>query len=245
MWAAQGGRLDTLRLLLDRGARLDAKTGTGGKVESGWTALMLALHHAHVDAARLLLDRGADVNAESEGGHSALTLVADSLRKEPTAGGVMNAVAGRERVLTDEERSETLGRLRQGGLRVGLREAALLGETETIRALLDGGAAVDDADSKGRTALGLAVQAGHGEAARLLLDRGADVNGKTSNLVGGTPLMMAAMRGDGDMVRLLIERGADVTARNRVGMSAVKIASRHPEIVAILEQTADGEAPVV
>ena len=132
-------------------------------------------------------------------------------------------------------------RLRQGGLRVGLREAAVLGEAETVRALLDGGAAVDAADTKGRTALGMAVGGGHVEVARLLLDRGADVNRQTSAQFGITPLMTAAMRGDADMARLLIERGADVAARNRLGMSVVRLAASHPEIVAMVER-ATGES---
>lgn len=212
---------------------------------------MLSLNHAHADAARLLLDRGADVNAESEGGHTALNLLAESPRKKPLPVGkaqaakaeVVDHILGRDRVLTDEDREELLTRLRASGLRVGLREAALLGETETARALLGGGAAVDAADTKGRTALGMAVGGGHVEVARLLLDRGAAVDGAGINLLGWTPLMTAAMHGDTEMVRLLIERGADVTARNRLGMSVVRMASSHPEIVVMLEKATDGTAP--
>ena len=58
MWAAQEGHAETVACSWTAGAAINAKTEKGGKVESGWTALMLALHHAHADVARLLLDAG-------------------------------------------------------------------------------------------------------------------------------------------------------------------------------------------
>ena len=76
--------------------------------------------------------------------------------------------------------------------------------------------------------------------ARLLLDRGADVNRQTSAQLGITPLMTAAMHGDAEMARLLIERGADVTARNRLGMSVVRLAASHPEVLALVQRAEEG-----
>lgn len=76
---------------------------------------------------------------------------------------------------------------------------------------------------KGGTLLHVAAEYGVLDAARLLLDRGADVNAKAAvneNGVGGqTPIFHAATQyGDAglDVARLLIDRGADLTPRPRI-----------------------------
>lgn len=124
--------------------------------------------------------------------------------------------------------------------RNGLREAAILGEVETVRALLDGGEAADATDAKGRTALGMAVGVSQTEVVRLLLNRGADMNRQTSIQLGITPLMTAATSGHAEMVRLLIERGADVTARNWLGLSITRMAANHPEVLELLQKAEEG-----
>ena len=52
--AAMMGQVKVVRLLLDRGANIDAQNS------SRWTALMNAAHHDKVDVVCLLLERGAD-----------------------------------------------------------------------------------------------------------------------------------------------------------------------------------------
>jgi len=68
IWAARGGHVEVMTLLLDAGAdpnRPDSRRG--------WTPLMHALHTAHSDAARLLLARGAD-GTRGAGGNSPLEM---------------------------------------------------------------------------------------------------------------------------------------------------------------------------
>ena len=60
------------------------------------------------------------------------------------------------------------------------------------------------------TALCMAAVHGHLEAARLLLDGGADPS--LANSGGGTPLMVAAGEGQLEVLRLLLGRGAAVDA---------------------------------
>jgi ankyrin repeat protein len=80
----------------------------------------------------------------------------------------------------------------------------------------------------------LHVAAGHGrlEAARLLLDGGADPSLADSTAVT-TPLMAAAVRGHLEVLRLLLERGAAVDTVRLVGEggAAFHLAcySNHPE----------------
>ncbi|KAJ5988287.1 hypothetical protein N7481_003497 [Penicillium waksmanii] len=56
-WAADNGRVVLLKLLVERGADVNAVGRTG------WTPLLLALRGGHEVIAKLLIDRGADVNA--------------------------------------------------------------------------------------------------------------------------------------------------------------------------------------
>ena len=58
--------LEAARLLLERGAAVDATT------KKGSTPLMLACKHGHVEAARLLLEKGAAVDAKNEEGMTPL-----------------------------------------------------------------------------------------------------------------------------------------------------------------------------
>jgi ankyrin repeat protein len=59
-------------------------------------------------------------------------------------------------------------------------------------------------------------------AARILLDRGADVNARQTG--GFTPLHGAAANGDRAMTELLIDRGADPSLRNDEGRTARDLA---------------------
>ena len=59
---------------------------------------------------------------------------------------------------------------------------------------------------------------GNVDAARALLEAGADVDARNAD--GITALMMAAARGHVEVVHVLLEAGADVDARNAVGGDA-------------------------
>ena len=52
----------------------------------------------------------------------------------------------------------------------------------------------------------IACEKGHVDAARLLLDKGAEVNRATED--GRTPLLVACLQGHVDAVRLLLDNGA-------------------------------------
>ena len=69
---ARWGDIDAVRLLLDRGADVNARDGDGR------TALMLACYSDTyaADVVRLLIERGADVNARTPSGDTAASLAA-------------------------------------------------------------------------------------------------------------------------------------------------------------------------
>jgi len=107
-----------------------------------------------------------------------------------------------------------------------LMRAALDGNTETVKELIDQGADINERDENGRTALMFAVMNTHYETMKVLLEYGADVNAKSNK--GGTALMGAASAGDLRMVQSLLDKGADVhPTLPETNESAVTLAARH------------------
>lgn len=113
-----------------------------------------------------------------------------------------------------------------------LRNAALAGDEGRVRALLDAGVPVDAAARHGRTALLQAAQRGHLGVARLLIERGADVNVREQFFLT-TPVDAALEAGNLELVRLLLEKGSAAadsvlfTAidRNDVGLAGLALAT--------------------
>ncbi|OGR80834.1 MAG: hypothetical protein A2X32_09545 [Elusimicrobia bacterium GWC2_64_44] len=89
------------------------------------------------------------------------------------------------------------------------------GDLRAVRALLDAGAKPDAVASgyAHLTALHMAAANNRYEVAKLLIERGADLNPVSYNTVPkatyGTPLHFAACAGANSIVQLLLERGAD------------------------------------
>ena len=111
------------------------------------------------------------------------------------------------------------GRIRSGAEAEavqGIASAAQSGDVEALRQRLDARPDLINALA-GRgfpkaTALHLAAVRNQHEAARLLIERGADLDAREFP-DNAAPLHFAAMYGDLDMVRLLVEAGADVDGR--------------------------------
>jgi len=75
-----------------------------------------------------------------------------------------------------------------------LMRAALEGQAEQVKRLLEGGADVNEKDYEGRTALMFAATNMHTNVAKTLLRSGADVNVTAND--GSTALLLAASSGD-------------------------------------------------
>jgi ankyrin repeat protein len=120
-----------------------------------------------------------------------------------------------------------------------LMTAARTGNVPVIQALLGHDARVGTLDGfYGETALIWAASADHADAARALLDGGADINQRSAaftwkqpnagltRLSRGkwTPLMYSAREGALNAGRLLVERGADVNAADPDGATALVLA---------------------
>ena len=115
------------------------------------------------------------------------------------------------------------------GATLGLHEAAALGDEAGARSAIDAEPAlVRSYSHDGWTPLHLAAFFGQRDLARLLLDRGADVNARSkSDQVArdNTPLHAAAANSQVDVATLLVERGADVNARDGSGFTPLALAA--------------------
>lgn len=107
-------------------------------------------------------------------------------------------------------------------------DAAGLGRTERLRALLDEDPSLATAVSgDGFTALHLAAFFGHADAARLLLDAGADPAAVAANPMAVQPLHSAVAGRHGDVAEMLLERGAPAGARQHGGFTPLHAAAQH------------------
>jgi uncharacterized protein len=111
-------------------------------------------------------------------------------------------------------------------------EAAAVGRTERLRELLDADPSLANAWAEdGFQPLGLASFFGHVEAARLLVERGAEVNSASRNEMKVMPLHSAAATPDPEaryeLAELLLEHGADPNARQQDDYTPLMAADQH------------------
>ena len=104
-----------------------------------------------------------------------------------------------------------------------LHYAALYGNTESVRILLEHGADVKARNKSDATPLIYAAY--NSDKTRLLVEKGADVNAHSG--IGMTPLLVAvSSHGNTETVRYLLEKGADVKAEGgQAGSDALQTAA--------------------
>ncbi len=247
-----------MKKLLDGGFDPNSATKAGGV-----TALMLAA--PDVDKMKLLIDRGANADARAKNRYSALLVAAQypgssaAMNLLLDHGAKVRLPKGQGSPLFNafpimlaafSGNSEIIARLHKEGDRVDdkmtflglgpitpLLALATTHRTDSVRALLDAGGQVDEADDDGITVLSWAAIGNRAEMARLLIKRGADVNHVDKR--GMTPLLYAASIdfGDSAIVDLLIKSGARTSARTKEGLTALDLAHKyhHTHLVASLE----------
>ncbi len=122
-------------------------------------------------------------------------------------------------------------------------EAAAVGRAERVAKLLDRDSSLAEAWSPdGFTPLHLAAFFGQPEAARVLLDRGAEVNAVSRNRMHVMPLHSAAASVRRAVVEVLLEHGADVNAAQHGGWTPLQEAAANGDadmVRIILEAGAD------
>lgn len=131
-----------------------------------------------------------------------------------------------------------------------LHDAVEAGESERVRELLDSGVSVNALTIHHVTPLMTAARRRNEPIAKLLIERGADVNAKDkrSAIWEGrqTPLHYAVRAGSLEIVRLLIESGADVDCINqswRTPLQEAVTGGRRSIVRFLLESGANPNGP--
>ena len=248
--AASNGSVSVIQPLLGAGA--DANTRT---VE-GATALMMSAASGSVEAVKLLLDHGAEIDAKDTArGQTALMFAAAEnreavvgllLKRGANARLTTNVVSphqpariGNPRVAPVSPKSGDRVAQAKANRRVGptalggfaaLHFAAREGSVDAARALVEGGANVNQANEADKsTPLVTAITNGHYDLAKFLLDKGADPNLVTADglapLYATIDMQFAPVIWQPNpstdqeqvsylqLMKLLLERGADPNAR--------------------------------
>jgi serine/threonine-protein phosphatase 6 regulatory ankyrin repeat subunit B len=239
--ATRGGHFNTIKLLLDKGAKAYGSLPIPGQdVNYGITPLWLAarlatcepgtgnaaygsvISHSPEMVVDLLLKHGAraDINTLSGPGQSPLIAAAGAGRV-----GVVNLLidAGAQVDQVDVHKLTPL------------MHACHYGHLEVALRLLNKGASPDPRPGK-LSALTLAAEGGHDRIVSLLAARGTDIN--HADKTGNTALIGAAKGAKTSTVKLLMQMGANLQHRDDRGNSALEYALRagHHETYKLLEQ---------
>jgi len=209
----------------------------GSATMNGTTALMFAAQAGNADAVKALIARGADVNAkEKVKGESALMIAAAYGRADVIR--VLTAKGADPKVTTkvmdlaafNKEEQERFAQFQQQQQAQAAARGGRGGAPEPNR----GGRGFNPNAKPGidrqynftelvgywggMAPLHFAARQGQIDAAKALLEAGADINQRSSG-DHSTPMLVAAINGHFDLAKVLLDKGADPNAAQHNGVT--------------------------
>jgi len=245
MTAAASGNTAAVKMLMDHGADVNAREGTHGQ-----TALMFAAALNRDAAIKMLLEHGADPSittkpvklpppaARLDDGSP----VPEAKEDKPAAAPAKESAADQKAALDTLANSlgfksavYTAGKSDDAPADVKTMVQKLAAKVDEMEKRLPGDKSKGEdgnnsmygiirergtLDMGGLTALLYAARDGHMEAAKALLEGGANIN-EVSASEKTSPLVMATMNGHFDLAKLFVDWGADPNLANTQGLTAL------------------------
>jgi ankyrin repeat protein len=245
-YAAERGHEASIRLLLEKGARIEARDKDdrtplswaamrgneasiclllekGSEIETqdkdGRTPLSLAAHIGNEASICLLLENSAKIEAQDKFGRTPLSLAAD-IGNEASICLLLEKGA-------EIEAQDEFGRTPLSWAAMGVNEAS-------ICLLREKGAEIETQDKDGQTPLLRVAKNGYEAGARRLLEHSAKI--EVRDKYGRMPLLWATENGHNAVVELLLEKGAETEFRDGYGRTPLLWAALdgHDAIVKLL-----------
>ncbi|KAJ3564760.1 hypothetical protein NP233_g8076 [Leucocoprinus birnbaumii] len=214
--AASNGHDNVIRILLDKGANIEAPN------KNSKTPIHLAALNGHAGVVNLLLDAGAKINARDSNGQTPIHLAAANGQDEM----VKNLACWGADVNAQDDRNRTPVHLAAGH-----------GHVKAVEALASNGAEIDSPNIRGRRPIHWAATCGRIDVVRFLISKDANIKAQDNN--GDTPIHLAAACGHTEVVRCLLEEEAALSAlniKNEGGKLPIDLAreKHHDSVVEIL-----------
>ncbi|KAF4748526.1 hypothetical protein FOZ63_028372 [Perkinsus olseni] len=219
--AAEAGRLESVRALVEMRASVDVQD------DEGWNALMWASLGGHLPVVQWLVEEQLqDVNFASEKTSESPLIKVPFYYRD-----VLPHVVYRQAAVNGHV--EICEYLLSKGAKINhhdynyqnsLMWAAASGHLEVVEFLVDRGAQVNHQTRTGKTALMHASLYGHVDVCKFLLDRGAKVELEDED--GCTALFFAVGADEPELCELLISHGCSVEGRNQEGETPEMFAER-------------------
>lgn len=214
--AVETGQTDAVRKLI----ALGADAGKDVLSNSNKSPMMHWIHEKdYKQTLALLVEAGADINATDSNGQTALHRACDYMRKEQIPallqmGAAVNGLNHYGQRPIDELMDN-----------YGYRNEDM---PALVSALLAHGAdpGISPSPLVQRAPLHVAVEAGHVESTRLLLQKGAPVDVPERSAQHMTPLLMAAENGNRALAEMLLAHGANPAKADAEGRGPLHLAAR-------------------
>lgn len=224
MLAAQANSLETIKILLAAGASINARD------KNGQTALMWGQIGARYvgrynpEVVKALIAAGANVNAFDERGRTPLMLAAQADLVESVE--ALLEVGAKSNVNTKDKEGNTALIHAFYSFYYTTDHSVAHPSPVIVKALIAGGANVNDVNSSGQTPLMLAAQVNSLEAVKILLAAGASVEAKDKK--GKTVLMYDSLYSYSPSIEIfktLMAAKADVNATDENGQTPLMFAA--------------------
>ncbi len=246
MYAATGGSISMVQLLIAEGADIEAKNS------AGQTSLLYAVYYGKKEVAEFLLVKGAQINYQDRNGRTPLHYAArnghrdavevlikygadlDSCDRFGQTPFTLAFYYNRNDVLDLMMDKDIWEKIKEDNRNLFLHTVASMGNKKLIELLIEKRTNMASTSNTGRTLLHSAASGRLNELAEQMTAKGIDVNAKDNE--GRTALPYAVREGSKGLVELLIAKGADINLKGSDGRTPLHIAAdwNHTDIMEFL-----------